>query len=67
MRINGTVKWFKNEVGYGFVTSAGKDYFVHFSNINGQGYKALNKDDKVEFTIGQGPKGPTATDVTVKK
>jgi CspA family cold shock protein len=61
----GKVKWFSNQKGYGFITSDnGKDVFVHFSAIKGDGYKSLAEGDEVEFEITQGPKGEQATDVT---
>lgn len=67
-RQNGTVKWFNNSKGYGFIAPAdgGKDLFVHFSAIqdaNG-GYRSLNEGDRVEFDVEQGAKGPQATNVT---
>ncbi len=61
----GKVKWFSNQKGYGFITSdTGKDVFVHFSAITGDGYKSLAEGDEVEFEITQGPKGEQATNVT---
>ncbi|MEK6727535.1 MAG: cold shock domain-containing protein [Candidatus Omnitrophota bacterium] len=60
----GKVKWFSNQKGYGFVTTDdGKDIFVHFSAIKGDGYKSLQEGDAVEFEITQGPKGDQATNV----
>lgn len=66
-RIVGTVKWFNGEKGFGFITpeSGEKDVFVHFSAINAAGYKSLQENQKVEFTVTAGPKGPQAQDVTV--
>ena len=63
----GTVKWFNSEKGFGFITpeSGEKDVFVHFSAINAAGYKSLQENQKVEFTVTAGPKGPQAQDVTV--
>jgi CspA family cold shock protein len=63
----GTVKWFSNDKGYGFVQpdDGGKDLFVHFSAIQGQGFKSLDEGDKVEFEVGQGQKGPQAQNVSV--
>jgi CspA family cold shock protein len=61
----GTVKWFSNEKGYGFITpdEAGEDLFVHFSAIAGSGFKSLDGGAKVSFEVTQGQKGPQATDV----
>ena len=60
----GTVKWFSNEKGYGFIErEGGEDVFVHFSAIAMEGYKSLTEGQKVEFEIVQGPKGPQATRV----
>ncbi|MFA4854073.1 MAG: cold shock domain-containing protein [Candidatus Omnitrophota bacterium] len=60
----GKVKWFSNQKGYGFVTCEdGKDVFVHFSAITGDGYKSLAEGDEVEFEVTQGPKGDQATNV----
>jgi CspA family cold shock protein len=54
----GTVKWFNNTKGYGFIKrESGEDVFVHYKSINGDGYKTLNEGDKVEFEVEQGPKG----------
>ena len=61
----GTVKWFNDQKGYGFITpeDGGKDLFVHHSGITGEGYKSLAEGQAVEFDVGQGPKGEFATDV----
>jgi len=61
----GTVKWFNNAKGYGFITPSdgSEDVFVHFSTIEGDGYKSLNEGQKVEFEHTQGPKGKQATRV----
>ena len=60
----GKVKWFSNQKGYGFITSAdGKELFVHYSAISGDGYKSLNEGDEVEFEITQSPKGEQAANV----
>jgi len=60
----GTVKWFSNQKGYGFVTTdEGKDVFVHFSAVEAEGYKTLEEGQKVEFEVTQGPKGEQATNV----
>ena len=64
---SGTVKWFNNDKGYGFITPEnGKDVFVHHSAIQGEGYKSLDEGQKVEFDITQGPKGEQATNVIKK-
>ena len=62
----GTVKWFNASKGFGFITpdEGGEDLFVHHSEIKTQGYATLDEGQKVEFTIGQGKKGPCATSVT---
>ena len=61
----GTVKWFSNQKGYGFITTDdGKDIFVHYSAIEGDGFKTLQEGMKVQFEITQGPKGEQATKVT---
>ncbi len=60
----GTVKWFKNEKGFGFVAQdGGSDVFVHYSSIQGDGFKSLNEGDRVEFDVTQGPKGLKAENV----
>jgi cold shock protein len=61
----GTVKWFNADKGYGFITPAegGEDLFVHFSAIQTDGYKTLEDGQQVSFEVGQGQKGPQATDV----
>jgi CspA family cold shock protein len=65
-RETGTVKWFNDDKGFGFIEREnGEDVFVHFSSIRGEGYKSLNDGQKVEFTVGQGQKGPQALDVTI--
>lgn len=63
---NGTVKWFNEKKGYGFIEQEdGPDVFVHFSGINGSGFKSLTEGDRVTFTVEEGPKGPAAVNVTV--
>ena len=63
-RITGTVKWFNGSKGYGFISrDGGPDVFVHFSAIQGDGFKNLNEGQKVEFTVEQGPKGQQAANV----
>jgi cold shock protein len=65
-RISGTVKWFNGSKGYGFLAhDGGADVFVHFSAIQGDGFKNLEEGQKVEFTVEQGPKGPQASNVVV--
>jgi cold shock protein len=60
----GTVKWFNNTKGYGFIKrESGEDVFVHYKSISGDGYKTLNEGDKVEFEVEQGPKGLQAIKV----
>ena len=65
----GTVKWFNGEKGFGFIEQddGGKDVFVHFSAIQGDGYRSLNEGDEVEFRVEQGQKGLQAANVTVTK
>ena len=64
--ILGTVKWFNGSKGYGFLArEGGADVFVHFSAIQGDGFKNLEEGQKVEFTVEKGPKGPQATNVVV--
>ncbi|MDA3895697.1 MAG: cold-shock protein [Desulfobacteraceae bacterium] len=63
---NGTVKWFNEKKGYGFIEQEeGPDVFVHHSGINATGFKTLNEGDNVTFEIEQGAKGPSAVNVTV--
>jgi CspA family cold shock protein len=65
-RINGTVKWFNGTKGYGFLArESGDDVFVHFSAIQGEGFKNLQEGQKVEFNVEQGPKGLQASNVVV--
>ena len=61
----GTVKWFSNDKGYGFITpdDGSNDVFVHFSSIEGDGYRSLEEGSKVEYETEEGPKGPAAANV----
>ncbi|MGH3434852.1 MAG: cold-shock protein [Sciscionella sp.] len=63
----GTVKWFNSEKGYGFIQRAdgGADVFVHYSEIQGSGFRSLEENQRVEFEVGQGQKGPQAQGVRV--
>ncbi|MCW2750018.1 MAG: cold-shock protein [Aeromicrobium sp.] len=62
----GTVKWFNNEKGYGFIAvDDGEDVFVHYSAIAAEGYRALDENQRVEFEVVQGPKGPQAESVHI--
>ena len=62
----GTVKWFNSQKGFGFISQdGGPDVFVHFSAISGAGYRNLEENQKVEFDITQGPKGPQAANVRI--
>ena len=62
----GTVKWFNNEKGYGFIAvDGGQDVFVHYSAIQGDGYKSLDEGQRVDFEVAQGPKGPQAEAVNI--
>ena len=64
----GSVKWFNNQKGYGFITAEdGKDVFVHFSGLNMEGFKTLEEGASVEFDITDGAKGPQAVNVEVVK
>jgi CspA family cold shock protein len=65
-RITGTVKWFNNEKGFGFIAQEnGPDVFVHFTAIQSEGFRSLQEGQQVEFSIEQGPKGPQASNVVV--
>lgn len=62
--LQGTVKWFNESKGFGFIEQEeGKDIFVHYSAIQGNAFKTLNEGDKVEFEVVDGPKGPAAANV----
>lgn len=62
----GTVKWFNNEKGYGFIAvDGGQDVFVHYSAIQADGYRSLDEGQRVEFEVTQGPKGPQADSVRI--
>jgi len=63
--LRGKVKWFDEAKGYGFIEQeSGEDIFVHFSQIQGEGFRTLGEGQEVEFEVSQGPKGPLATHVT---
>lgn len=65
-RMQGTVKWFNGDKGYGFIsTENGPDVFAHYSEIQATGYRSLNEGDRVEFTMTQGQKGPQASAITI--
>ena len=65
-RVTGTVKWFNGSKGYGFLArEGGADVFVHYSALQGDGYRNLEEGQKVEFSVEQGPKGPQASNVVV--
>ncbi|MCZ6506990.1 MAG: cold-shock protein [Acidobacteria bacterium] len=65
MANEGTVKWFNESKGYGFISQEdGSDVFVHYSAIQGDGFRTLNEGDRVSFEIGDGPKGPHAVNVS---
>ena len=64
-RQTGTVKWFSDKKGFGFIIpeQGGEDLFVHYSEIEGDGFRTLEENDRVEFTVGHTDKGPTAQEV----
>ncbi len=65
LEMKGTVKWFNNQKGYGFISDeAGNDVFVHYSGLNMEGFKSLEEGAQVEFDVTEGAKGPQATNVT---
>ncbi len=68
MAVQGKVKWFSNVKGYGFIEQeGGQDVFVHYSSIQGEGYKTLEEGDVVSFELAQGEKGPQASSVVKEK
>ena len=65
LEIKGTVKWFNNQKGYGFISDEnGNDVFVHYSGLNMEGFKSLDEGAEVEFDVTDGAKGPQAVNVT---
>lgn len=62
----GVVKWFNSEKGYGFISGNGKDYFVHFKEIQAEGYKSLNQGEHVSFKPSMTPRGLIATNVVIE-
>ena len=68
MAVQGKVKWFSNAKGYGFIEQeSGQDVFVHYSSLQGDGYKTLEEGDAVSFEVSQGEKGPQASNVVKEK
>jgi CspA family cold shock protein len=68
LSMKGTVKWFNNQKGYGFISdSEGNDVFVHYSGLNMDGFKTLEEGAEVEYDVTEGKKGPQAVNVTVVK
>jgi len=68
MRVTGTVKWFNDAKGYGFIAREdGDDVFVHYSAISGSGFRSLNEGQAVEFDVVDGPKGKQASNVTMSQ
>ena len=66
--MNGTVKWFNQEKGFGFITGEdGKDVFAHFSQIQKEGFKTLNEGEEVTFDVSEGAKGPQASNIVTTK
>lgn len=64
--VQGTVKWFNETKGFGFIQAdSGEDIFAHFSEIKASGFKVLQEGQRVQFTVGEGKKGPVATEITV--
>ena len=66
--MNGTVKWFNSDKGFGFISpESGEDLFVHFSAIDSSGFKSLNEGQELEFEVSEGPKGLQASNVKTKQ
>ncbi len=66
--MNGTVKWFNSDKGFGFITGEdGRDVFAHYSQINSDGFRTLEEGQSVTFEVAQGPKGPQAENISINR